>query len=73
MAKGVKPTTEELAKWDAALEEGMGFQHVAELYGVSKHTVAKYFPGKGWTKQQAREHGTFMKHHNAKMQKLVVV
>ena len=73
MTKGIKPTPEALANWDAALTEGYGFQHVAEMYGVSKQTVAKYFPGRGWTKDQARAHGTFMKHNNAKMRKNGVV
>ncbi len=63
-----KPASPEaLANWEAALDEGYGFQHIGEMYGVSKQTVAKYFPGRGWTPEQARSHGTFMKHNNVKM------
>lgn len=47
----------------------MGYQHVAEAFGVSKVTVMKYLPGRGWTHKQVTEHGTFMKHHNEKVRK----
>lgn len=47
----------------------MGYQHVAEAFGVSKGTVRKYLPGRGWTRKQITSHGTYMKHHNEKMRK----
>jgi len=66
-------TPEVIAEWSARLDEGYGYQHVAEMYGVSKVTVRKYLPGRGWTRKQVTEHGTFMKHHNEKMRKITYV
>lgn len=63
-------TPEEIAKWDELLEEGYSVKAVGEIFGVHVQTIRKYLPGKGWTPAQARAHGTFMKHHNAKMRKL---
>lgn len=65
-----KAKPEAIAEWKKALEEGMGYKHVAEVFGVSTTVIRKYLPGMGWTPQQAREHGTFMKHNNAKMRKM---
>jgi uncharacterized protein YjcR len=58
---GPQKSPEEVANWKAALEEGYGYQHVAEMYGVSKQTVRKYLPGMGWTPQQIRAHGAYMR------------
>lgn len=65
-------TPEVLANWEAALDEGYGYQHVAEMYGVHRDTIRKHLPGRGWTHKQATEHGTFMKHHNEKMRRIGV-
>jgi uncharacterized protein YjcR len=64
-----KVTEEAIAEWSKALDDGMGYQHVAEAFGVSKGTVRKYLPGRGWTRKQITSHGTYMKHHNEKMRK----
>lgn len=66
-------TPERIAEWSAALDDGMGYKHVAESFGVAITTVRKYLPGRGWTRKQVTEHGTFMKNHNAKMRKLTYV
>lgn len=58
------------ALWESYLDEGMGYKHVGEMFGVSEWTVAKYYPGRGWTHAQAVEMGTFMKHHNERMRKV---
>ncbi len=70
MPAGVQTTQEAIAEWSKALDEGMGYQHVAEVFKVSKKTVIKYLPGRGWTPEQIRAHGVFMKHHNEKMRKM---
>lgn len=66
-------TAEVIANWKAALDEGMGYKHVAEVFGVSRTTIMRHLPGRGWTHKQVSEHGTFMKHHNEKMRKLTVL
>ena len=58
-----------VALWKPCLEEGMSYKHVAEMFGVSKGSVRNAYPGMGWTMEQAREMGTFMKHHNQRMRK----
>lgn len=57
------------ALWESYLDEGMPYSRVAEIFGVHRNVVAKYYPGRGWTRKQCVELGTFMKHHNEKMRK----
>lgn len=60
------PVTEEvIAKWSAALDEGYAYKHVSEMYGVAKETVAKYLPGRGWTRKQISEHAALMRRSRA--------
>lgn len=41
---------------------GMSYEDVALILGVSNtHTVARYFPGMGWTRDDAREYARFVK------------
>lgn len=47
----------------------MGYKHVSESFGVAISTVRRHLPGRGWTRKQITEHGTYMKHHNTKMAK----
>ena len=68
-----KINPEFVALWEPYLDEGMGYKHVAEVFGVGKDIVRKHYPGKGWTHEQVSEHGTFMKHHNEKMRKAAYV
>jgi len=60
---------EYVALWEPYLDEGMGYRHVAEMFGVHANTVSKYYPGRGWTQPEAAALGTFMKHHNEKMRR----
>lgn len=62
---------EYVALWESYLDEGLSAQHVAEIFGVATTSVLMYYPGRGWTREEARAHGTFMKHHNAKMRKIL--
>lgn len=62
-----KYTAEDHANWEAALEEGYGYKHVAEMYGVDEKTVTKRFPGKGWTNEQVREHAALMRGSKARV------
>lgn len=70
MTKGIKPTAEEIALWSGMLDDGMGYQHIAEVLKVSKHTVRRYLPGRGWTPTAIRQHGTFVKNVNEKIRKV---
>ena len=56
-----------VALWEPYLAEGMSGKAVAEVFGVAKHTVYKYYPGRGWTNSQAGQLGTAMKYHNQRM------
>lgn len=51
-------TPDMLANWEAALDEGYAYQHVSEMYSVPKALVRKHFPGRGWTREQIREHAS---------------
>lgn len=53
--------------WKTYLEEGMPYRKVAEVVGVHRDTIRKHLPGMGWTQEEGRKLGTFMKHHNEKM------
>lgn len=57
-----KKTPEEIAKWEALLDEGYGYKHVAEVCGVGHSTVRKYLPGRGWTHAQVIEHAALIRH-----------
>lgn len=72
MAKGVKVivTDKMLADWSAALDEGYGYKHVGEIFGVHRDLIRKHLPGRGWTHAQITAQGTMMKHHNEKMRVL---
>lgn len=43
------------------LEEGCSYREIAATIGVSDVTVAGWFPGRGWTKQQAGEWAALMR------------
>lgn len=58
-------TAEELANWEAALDEGMGYKHVGEVFGVSRVTVAKYLPGRGWNRKQIGQHSQLLQRNRA--------
>ena len=57
-------TEEDLAKWSEALDDGMGYKHVSEVYGVARSTLMRYLPGRGWTRKQISEHAALMRKHN---------
>jgi len=55
--------TYEVEKWAKALDEGMGYRHVGEVFNVSPRTIAKHLPGRGWTREQIGEHAALMRRH----------
>lgn len=59
--------------WEPYLDEGMALQHVAEIFGVTKYAVGRYYPGRGWDNRDCLALGTYMKHHNQKLKKLGLV
>ena len=55
----------EVDKWAAALDEGMGYKHVGEIFNVSARTIRKHLPGRGWTPEQIREHAKAVRKFNS--------
>lgn len=51
-----KLNPEYVALWESYLDEGMSGKGVADIFGVNKNTVAKYYPDKVWTREQQFEH-----------------
>jgi transposase len=57
-------TEEELARAKVMLDDGMSYKMVVEELDRSPHaaqSLAKHFPGKGWTSSQTQEY-RWMKH-----------
>ena len=52
---GKRYTTEFMATIDRLLSEGWSYKEIARTYGASEGVIAKHFPGRGWTKDQASE------------------
>lgn len=67
----VRITPEILAEWDRMLSEGYAYKHIAEIYHVSKATVQRQFPGRGWTQEQIVAHGTLVRNGNRALAKVV--
>lgn len=65
--KPPKYSPEDIANWEAALNEGYGYKHVAEMYGVAEKTVSSHLPGRGWTNEQVREHAALMRSNKARV------
>lgn len=47
------PWPEKLAKIEAMLDDGASYREVMRTLHVDDGTLRKYFPGRGWTQQQA--------------------
>jgi uncharacterized protein YjcR len=62
--KGGTVTPEDIAQWEAALDEGYAYKHIGEMYGVHRETVRKHLPGRGWNRKQITEHGQVMRQFN---------
>lgn len=56
--------------WESYLDEGMSATAVAELFGVAHSTVARNYPGRGWTPEQALEHSFTVKRLNRMLNRL---
>lgn len=52
MPRGKTITPEDIAQWEIALDEGMSYKHIGEMFGVHKETISKHLPGRGWTREQ---------------------
>lgn len=50
---GVRLSPERLARLEAMLDEGMSFKEINRTEGTNLETLAKYFPGRGWTRVEA--------------------
>jgi hypothetical protein len=61
-AKKMNP--EYVALWEPYLDEGMAAKHVGQIFGVDQVTVARYYPGRQWTYDQARELAAMNRHMN---------
>lgn len=53
-----------VALWESYLDEGMSAKAVAEIFGVAHSTVARKYPGRGWTAEQKLEHSFSMRRLN---------
>lgn len=60
-------TEEDKARWGKLLDEGWSYKEIARTEGRHRRTIARWVPGRGWTRDQISGLGTFMKHHNEKM------
>ena len=58
---GRKINPDFVALWEPYLTEGMAVKHVAQIFGVHKATVSKYYPGRGWNREQILEHSHAVK------------
>lgn len=45
-----------VALWEPYLDEGMSAKAVGEIFGVAHSTVARHYPGRGWSPEQKLEH-----------------
>lgn len=55
---------EYVALWESYLDEGYSGKAVAEMFGVAKHTVYRFYPDKVWTNKQASAHGKLVRKLN---------
>lgn len=67
-----KLNPEYIALWESYLDEGFAIQHVAEVFGVNKHTVRRHYPGRGWTHRQVSAHGGLVRRLNETVRKNVL-
>lgn len=58
-----RPTPERLAEIAARLDEGWPVREVERTYGTTWRTVARHFPGRGWTKSEAGRHARLVSRH----------
>lgn len=56
--------------WESYLDEGMSAKGVAELFGVAHSTVARRYPGRGWTPEQKLAHSFEVKKLNKLLRKI---
>lgn len=56
--------------WESYLDEGMSAKGVAELFGVAHSTVARNYPGRGWSPEQKLAHSFEVKKLNRMLNRL---
>lgn len=56
MPRGKSVTPEDIAQWEVALDEGLSYKHVGEVFGFNKQTISQHLPGRGWTHEQMGAH-----------------
>jgi uncharacterized protein YjcR len=59
-----------MARMEPYFEEGYSYKAVGEIFGVDQKTVKNWFPGRGWTYDQARELAAMTRQHNRDMRKV---
>lgn len=69
---GRRYTPEELATYETCLDEGWSFREITRTYGVDKDTLARHFPGRGWTRTQTGELVGAMRHFAAESKRWAV-
>ena len=64
-----KPATPEvIAKGGEMLDDGASQLEVVRTLGMSRETLVKHFPGKGWTNKQSGEFRALLRYTNVKEQ-----
>lgn len=60
----LKLNPEYVKLWEPYFDEGLSAAHVAEIFGVTKRTVADHYPFRVWNRQQILEHSLAVKAFN---------
>lgn len=58
--KALSKPVEEILIANKLLRDGASYAEVARTVGWDIHTVARHFPGRGWTRQQVGSYGKLM-------------
>lgn len=70
MNTGLQLSEERKAIAEKCLDEGWSYTEITRTHGLDYYTLRKYFPGRGWTQQQAVEHGVLIRTMNRQLKKV---
>lgn len=65
-----RKTPEQIARMGELLDEGLSYAAVGEVLGVDKETVARHYPGRGWSREQTMAHAAASRHGYAKIDRV---
>ncbi|WNM65702.1 helix-turn-helix DNA binding domain protein [Arthrobacter phage Vulpecula] len=58
-----RPSPEALAEIAARLDDGWPLKEIERTLGITYKTLARHFPGRGWTPSQAGKHARLVSRH----------